>query len=103
MGPDSVPDWLVTGNNIALDVANEKIIYIPDDDYSTCYGEYLGGMVASYKDAENFSDTLNLSIKWADIEKAKTSVRNCWEAIYNLSYSIGTETCERFRSIWRRL
>ncbi len=33
--------------------------------------------MASYKDAENFSDTLNLSIKWADIEKAKTSVRNC--------------------------
>ena len=75
--PSSVPDWSDTGNNIALDVSNEKIIYIPDDDYSTSYGEYLGGMVASYKDAENFSDTLNLSIKWADIEKAKTSVRNC--------------------------
>lgn len=94
--PGSVPDWSVTGNNIALDVANEKIIYIPDDDYSTCYGEYVGGMVASYKDAENFSDTLNLSIKWADIEKAKTSVRNCREATFNLSYRIGTETCERF-------
>ena len=71
-------------------------MYIPDDDYSTSYGEYLGGMVASYKDAENFSDTLNLSIKWADIEKAKTSVRNCREATFNLSYRIGTDTCERF-------
>ena len=60
--PSSVPDWSDTGNNIALDVANEKIIYIPDDDYSTCYGEYVGGIVASYKDAENFSDTLNLAI-----------------------------------------
>ena len=75
--PSSVPDWSDTGNNIALDVANEKIIYIPHDDYSACYGEYVGGIVASYKDAENFSDTLNLSNKLADIEKAKTSVRNC--------------------------
>ncbi len=49
-----------------------------------------------YKDSENFSDTLNLAIKWADVEKAKTSVRNCRRETYNLSYRIGTNTCERF-------
>ncbi len=36
--PTSVPDWSNTGNNIAIDVANEKIIYIPDEDCSARYG-----------------------------------------------------------------
>ena len=82
---------------IYVESSTGKIHYNPtlQSDSTLGYGSAVLTLKASYGDGS--SDDLLINIRWADVSVAKLVVANCRETTYNNgSYSIGTETCQRF-------